>query len=155
MEAVVALATVGLGLVLAWLLLAWTRAARGPACKTLVFLGSGGHTTEMMRLLSGVDRSKFSPRIYVVSWTDKMSESRCLESERGNSDILCERVPRSREVRQSFLSSILSSLHTFAYALPLLIRHRPDLVSSAEAAVLLHCRLILNCSYCATDLARA
>jgi len=41
--------------------------------KTAIVLGSGGHTTEMIKLLGGVDLKKFTPRHYIVADSDKMS----------------------------------------------------------------------------------
>jgi hypothetical protein len=88
---------------------------------------AGGHTTEMLRLISGLDHAMFSPRVYVVSQADKMSENRCIESEKGAS-VVFERIPRSREVRQAWMSSIASSLHTTIKAIPVVLRHAPDVV---------------------------
>ncbi|KAI7836981.1 hypothetical protein COHA_009163 [Chlorella ohadii] len=41
--------------------------------RTMVVLGSGGHTAEMMALLQGFDLSVYTPRCYVVAATDGMS----------------------------------------------------------------------------------
>eukprot|EP00122_Pirum_gemmata_P016533 Pgem_evm1s15458 len=45
-------------------------------CKTLIVLGSGGHTTEMFRLLEKLDKNYYSPRIYVLSQTDSSSSGK-------------------------------------------------------------------------------
>jgi len=34
---------------------------------------TGGHTTEMLQLLSGVNLDKYLPRLYIVAGTDHMS----------------------------------------------------------------------------------
>eukprot|EP00048_Salpingoeca_helianthica_P004802 m.81124 g.81124 ORF g.81124 m.81124 type:complete len:214 (+) comp13354_c0_seq2:14-655(+) len=105
--------------------------------KTLVFLGSGGHTTEMLRLLSGMDKEYFSPRIYVSSSTDLMSETHARAAEREyaihhrtttSSEVVFKRIARSREVKQSWISTIFSSLRTVCEVTPLLLRTQPQLI---------------------------
>ncbi|XP_067394529.1 UDP-N-acetylglucosamine transferase subunit ALG14 isoform X2 [Emydura macquarii macquarii] len=60
----------------------------------LVVAGSGGHTTEILRLLSSLSQS-YSPRHYVFADTDKMSEDKICSFEQkraetfSNSQILC------------------------------------------------------------------
>lgn len=44
-------------------------------------VNQGGHTAEMMRLLSGVDFKRYSRRVYFVSSGDQLSESKALELE--------------------------------------------------------------------------
>lgn len=41
--------------------------------RTMIVLGSGGHTAEMMSLLAGFSVEAYCPRCYVVADTDKMS----------------------------------------------------------------------------------
>ncbi|KAL2301581.1 hypothetical protein Nmel_010970, partial [Mimus melanotis] len=38
-----------------------------------------------------------------------------------------DRIPRSREVRQSWISSVLTTLHSILYSLPLTYKRKPDL----------------------------
>ncbi|KAL5980490.1 hypothetical protein ACLOJK_028398 [Asimina triloba] len=40
---------------------------------TLIVLGSGGHTAEMLNLLVALDKDKFMPRSYIAAMTDNMS----------------------------------------------------------------------------------
>jgi beta-1,4-N-acetylglucosaminyltransferase len=40
---------------------------------TMVVLGSGGHTAEMLRLVGGLDRARYTPRVYVAAHSDAMS----------------------------------------------------------------------------------
>ncbi|KAM6455078.1 UDP-N-acetylglucosamine transferase subunit ALG14 isoform 2-T2 [Liasis olivaceus] len=64
------------------------------AIKLLVVAGSGGHTTEILRLLNSLSQ-KYSPRHYVLADSDKMSEEkiRCFEQKRAgkysDSLVLC------------------------------------------------------------------
>nr|XP_056701226.1 UDP-N-acetylglucosamine transferase subunit ALG14 homolog [Euleptes europaea] len=45
-----------------------------------------------------------------------------------NSLFTLNRIPRSREVRQSWSSSVLTTIHSIFYSLPLTFRLKPDLV---------------------------
>ncbi|XP_034978974.1 UDP-N-acetylglucosamine transferase subunit ALG14 homolog isoform X1 [Zootoca vivipara] len=112
-----------------------TRRARVPrnaAVSLLVVAGSGGHTTEILRLLSSLSQT-YSPRHYVLADSDKMSEEkiRSFEQQRAetsNSLFTLHRIPRSREVRQLWSSSVLTTLRSMFYSLPLTFRLKPDLV---------------------------
>ncbi|XP_062336064.1 UDP-N-acetylglucosamine transferase subunit ALG14 homolog [Osmerus eperlanus] len=103
---------------------------KGPVC-VLVVAGSGGHTTEILRLMASLSQS-YSPRHYVIADTDKMSEDkiRAYESlEKGQeSKFTVHRIPRSREVRQSWSSSVASTLNAIRFSIPLMFRLRPDMV---------------------------
>ncbi|KAM4606664.1 UDP-N-acetylglucosamine transferase subunit ALG14 [Polymixia lowei] len=106
--------------------------AKGPVC-VLVVAGSGGHTTEILRLMESLSPS-YSPRHYVIADTDKMSEEkiRTFESSKEHTDseskFTINRIPRSREVRQSWSSSVVSTLNAILYSIPLVFRLRPDMV---------------------------
>ena len=65
-------------------------------------LGSGGHTTEMMRLVTSLPPETYSPRTYVMAETDRFSEAKVeeLEKERPGEHVIV-RVPRAREVTPS------------------------------------------------------
>ncbi|KAG0346202.1 UDP-N-acetylglucosamine transferase subunit [Podila humilis] len=114
-------------------------------CTTTIFLGSGGHTAEMLQLVSGLDPQKYTPRHYVVGWDDEASVEKVhrLESSRG--EHACEfdsairnsrmvpgftdhtgytinRIPRSRFVGQSFLTTPFTLLKSFSIALPMIKR---------------------------------
>ncbi|KAK6484207.1 UDP-N-acetylglucosamine transferase subunit ALG14-like protein [Huso huso] len=103
------------------------------AVSVLVVAGSGGHTTEILRLMESLSRS-YSPRHYVIADTDKMSEDkiRTLENSHKEKDITrqftIQRIPRSREVQQSWRSSVLTTLYSLLYSVPLVFKLKPDLV---------------------------
>ena len=65
-------------------------------------LGSGGHTTEMMKLVTSLPLETYSPRTYVMAETDRFSEAKVeeLEKERLGEHVIV-RVPRAREVTSS------------------------------------------------------
>ncbi|XP_054878757.1 UDP-N-acetylglucosamine transferase subunit ALG14 homolog isoform X1 [Poeciliopsis prolifica] len=97
----------------------------------LVVAGSGGHTTEIMRLMESLSAA-YTPRHYVIADTDKMSEEKIVafESSKPKSDadvqFTINRIPRSREVAQSWSSSVVSTLNALRYSLPLVFRLQPD-----------------------------
>ncbi|CAK9170912.1 unnamed protein product [Ilex paraguariensis] len=57
-------------------------------CRTLIILGSGGHTAEMLNLLSVLQKDWFAPRFYIAAATDNMS----LQKARVYEDTLVDKV---------------------------------------------------------------
>ncbi|XP_062235299.1 UDP-N-acetylglucosamine transferase subunit ALG14 homolog [Platichthys flesus] len=106
--------------------------SKGPIA-VLVVAGSGGHTTEILRLMESLSAA-YRPRHYVIADTDHMSEEKIcsFESSTQHSDsgsqFTISRIPRSREVHQSWSSSVGSTLNALQYSLPLVFRLRPDIV---------------------------
>ena len=105
----------------------------GGSVSTLVVLGSGGHTTEMMRLLASIDANRYAPLVYVIATTDTTSLDQ-IEAAADSSESLARRgeavfrIPRSREVGQSYVTSIVSTLRACFSAIYLACRVRPNLV---------------------------
>merc|ERR1712091_264385 len=80
--------------------------------KTLVVLGSGGHTAEMLRLIAAFDFDRYGPLTLVTAATDTTSRPKA-ERELRRAALATARwaaIPRAREVGQSFLSSVPSTL---------------------------------------------
>ncbi|GAA5910700.1 hypothetical protein JCM5296_006816 [Sporobolomyces johnsonii] len=84
-----------------------------------VFLGSGGHTAEMMRLVAHLDWKRFSSRIWIISSGDGLSEAKALALEKqiGSGSFRILRIPRARRVHQSYLTSPFTTLYSLAYCL--------------------------------------
>jgi len=123
---------------------------RTKPAKTLVVLGSGGHTTEMVKLLSSLsnnnsnkdnnsknnnsrnkNNSNYQPLSYVIASSDTTSIDRLNEHAASipphDGRILT--IPRAREVGQSYLTSILTTLYSIASTAHIvLIQTRPDLL---------------------------
>ena len=102
---------------------------RSAPCRTLVVLGSGGHTAEMLALLAGMKLNNYQPRVYVAAEGDDMSvkKAEAFES-RQNREADIRRIPRARKVLQSYVTSVFSTLFSLAYSFPLVCGVWPDLV---------------------------
>lgn len=103
---------------------------RTAPARTLIVLGSGGHTAEMLRLTRRLDRTRYTPRVYVVATTDRISVAKVLDEEGAADDYRIVRIPRSREVRQRYASAALSTWQALCVCAPLVWRERPDVVLS-------------------------
>lgn len=99
-------------------------------CRTLVILGSGGHTAEMLKLLSGMNLSNYNPRTYVVASTDRMSANkvRVFEESVGSSTVDVRTIPRARRVGQSWLTTPLTTLYSILRAMTVVCACKPELV---------------------------
>ncbi|XP_023365604.1 UDP-N-acetylglucosamine transferase subunit ALG14 homolog [Otolemur garnettii] len=119
-----------------WMVLRTQDVSSRQSVSLLVVAGSGGHTTEILRLLEYLS-SAYSPRHYVIADTDKMSTNKIngfelYQAERKPSNRATEyyihRIPRSREVRQSWLSAVFTTLRSMLVSFPLTFRLKPDVV---------------------------
>lgn len=95
--------------------------------RTLIVIGSGGHTAEMLRLMNNMNKIKFMPRLYLLADTDTTSRSRVENNEIGL-DWSIATIPRSRHVNQSYLTSIFSTIYAIFVTVPVVISFKPDLV---------------------------
>uniref|UniRef100_A0A7C9FPD2 UDP-N-acetylglucosamine transferase subunit ALG14 n=1 Tax=Opuntia streptacantha TaxID=393608 RepID=A0A7C9FPD2_OPUST len=101
---------------------------------TLIVLGSGGHTAEMLNLLAALQKDRFYPRYYIAAATDNMSlqKARTFESssddEMGKDKAEYMQIYRSREVGQSYITSVGTTLVAIAHALWLMIKVRPQVI---------------------------
>ncbi|WJX74907.1 N-acetylglucosaminyldiphosphodolichol N-acetylglucosaminyltransferase [Trifolium repens] len=104
---------------------------------TLIILGSGGHTAEMLNLLAVLQKDRFNPRFYIAAATDNMSLQKAmllensLASESGT-DVADTaqfmKIYRSREVGQSYITSVWTTLIATVHALWLMIKIRPEVI---------------------------
>lgn len=109
--------------------------AAGLRC--LVVLGSGGHTAEMMNIITELQMDRFTPRYYVAALTDNMSLQKAQVYEKsliqGDGEKIIEnaqflQIYRSREVGQSYITSIGTTLLAILHAMWLIIRIRPQVI---------------------------
>jgi len=98
--------------------------------RTTLVLGSGGHTAELLGLVKSLDPLLYSPRTYYLAVTDKFSEQKAkvLEENLKAGEYSIVRVPRAREVGQSLISSLPSTLLAGLACIPPLIRAPPQLL---------------------------
>jgi len=118
-----------------WVVLPTSKAAKRPLrrqsgyCSLAVFLGSGGHTSEALLLLSVLDFSRYSPRTYIVSRGDTLSERKAiaLESQKAAESptqhctprqptYTIITIPRARYVHQPLLTTPLTAAQSFLAA---------------------------------------
>lgn len=95
--------------------------------KTLVVLGSGGHTTEMLNLIKNLDPHRYKPLIYIVATTDSTSLRR-VSAFGGRQPDRIFQIPRSREVGQSYVTSVATTLWSFLHAFWVVLSIRPGLL---------------------------
>ena len=100
---------------------------RVKACKTVIVVGAGGHSSEMMKLLSGLQLERYSPRIYIVARNDHISRKK-IQSLESVGQLTIWSITRAREVGQSYLTSLFTTLLAFIHSIPLLFISRPDLL---------------------------
>jgi beta-1,4-N-acetylglucosaminyltransferase len=115
--------------------LIWRFAKRTPSRKVprrvMVVLGSGGHTSEMIGFLAQLPTAEWlSVRpVYIVSATDKDSAGfaeRFEEPNRRAARIIV--IPRAREVGQSYISSIGTTLKALRFSLNVVREEKPDVI---------------------------
>lgn len=106
---------------------AQTKLRIGPT-RTMVILGSGGHTTEMLALTKELDKARYTPRIYVLAVTDTTSEPKVLAQEQDRDDYQIIRIGRSRHVGQSYTSSVFTTFRSILECFPLVYGQLPDLI---------------------------
>ncbi|KAJ1453419.1 oligosaccharide biosynthesis protein Alg14-like protein [Pelagophyceae sp. CCMP2097] len=132
----------------------------GSPAKTMIVLGSGGHTTEMLRLTSKLSPARYAPVWFVVAATDTTSAQKAEATPHALTPTHWATIPRAREVGQSFTSSVATTLRAALAAAALVVRVRPDLVIAngpgtcvpiCVVAHLLGARIIFCESWCRVE----
>jgi beta-1,4-N-acetylglucosaminyltransferase len=102
--------------------------------RTAVVIGSGGHTTEILKLLQNLNPRNYSPRIYIMASNDATSEVKILEIEEsclsrdGLKSYEIVKIPRSRSVGQMYISSVFTTLFAILASFPVMLKKRPELI---------------------------
>ena len=98
----------------------------------MIILGSGGHTGEILLMIKKLDFNKFSACYFVSSHNDKNSENKAKESVEiekfKNTNFIFLKIYRARNVGQSFISSVPTTLYALLQSFFILIRYRPNMV---------------------------
>jgi beta-1,4-N-acetylglucosaminyltransferase len=89
---------------------------------------SGGHTSEMLSLLKPLSNVQYSPVLFVVADTDTSSLVRLEKSNVLHQHRSIHTIPRSREVKQTWLSTVFSTAKALMFSLALVFTHKPHLV---------------------------
>ena len=85
----------------------------------------------MLALVRHLDKAWYAPRTYVVAETDRLGRQKAAGAEDGTdhaAETTVLAIPRSREVGQSYLTSVFTTLVALAAAVGVVWRARPDLV---------------------------
>ncbi|XP_069684708.1 UDP-N-acetylglucosamine transferase subunit ALG14 [Periplaneta americana] len=108
---------------------------RYQSLKTAIIIGSGGHTAEMIRLLQGLNSVHFSPRLYIVASNDTSSEVKiytleetCFTMSEKGVSYKVFKIPRSRNVGQSYITSVLTTCISLFATIPIMGFGRPELI---------------------------
>ncbi|EEC75508.1 uncharacterized protein [Oryza sativa Japonica Group] len=113
--------------------------ASAAGMRSLIVLGSGGHTAEMMNVVTTLQKDRFTPRYYVAALTDNMSLQKAqvyeqslvrveVDKEEGVENAQFVQIYRSREVGQSYITSIATTLLATSHAIWIIIRIRPQVI---------------------------
>ena len=141
--------------------------------KTMVVLGSGGHTSEMLAMLlllsEGQEKEEQEAEssteplywrknlVFVLASTDTTSYDRLLlqlqkqRHENGPPPLIqVHKIPRAREVGQSYLSSVGTTLYAFLHSFRVFLQERPQLlICNGPGTCLPLCFVAFLCRFCA------
>lgn len=95
----------------------------------MAIMGSGGHTMELSSLIKSLKQKNYQERYYIIADTDTLSEEKVhvLEKETFNyGKYKIMKIPRSREVGQSYFTSIFSTLKAFFACLKVVYEVKPN-----------------------------
>lgn len=89
-----------------------------------------GHTTEMLEIVKKLKPDKYTPRFYIVAKNDQNSVDKLMALETNPDDYKIYMITRSRNVHQSYLSSLFTTCKSLLDCIPLLMHAQPDLILS-------------------------
>lgn len=82
----------------------------------------------MLEIVKELNFQKYTPRLYVVAENDQNSVDKLLAIEKDKSDYKIYPITRSRNVKQSYSSSIKTTLVAIMKCIPLVFHLKPDLI---------------------------
>ncbi|ORY85580.1 oligosaccharide biosynthesis protein Alg14-like protein [Protomyces lactucae-debilis] len=114
------------------IILLYARKSNDAPRTLLVTLGSGGHTGEMISMLSTLDTRPFGRLVFYVSTGDRLSLTKAneLSQQLGVQQIDIRVIPRARRVKQSFWTSPFTSIISLLSAFLYVAQDKPDLILS-------------------------
>lgn len=107
----------------------------------MIVFGSGGHTTEMLLMVGNLDFSKYRRVTFVIGHSDTWSETkikdyfsneRRLDISAAVPNLTIERLYRSREVKQSYITSVFTTLLGLLHSFKFIAATMPDIVRVIE-----------------------
>jgi len=102
--------------------------------RVCIVLGSGGHTSEILTLVRSLDLNLYRNREYIVANTDQISIERAhkfemeMSKNTKNNFYQIHIIQRSREVKQSYVTAVLSTLLGILQCIPLVYRINADIL---------------------------
>ncbi|KAI9593212.1 oligosaccharide biosynthesis protein Alg14-like protein [Syncephalis fuscata] len=94
------------------------------------YICTSGHTTEMLALLQALCLQRYTPRTYIITEGDTLSERRTIRWEANQPQTqtytICS-LPRARKVGQSFLTTPWSVIKSAIAAISIIWQQSPDL----------------------------
>uniref|UniRef100_A0A0K0FYQ2 UDP-N-acetylglucosamine transferase subunit ALG14 n=1 Tax=Strongyloides venezuelensis TaxID=75913 RepID=A0A0K0FYQ2_STRVS len=94
-------------------------------------MGSGGHTMELSSLIKSLKQKNYKERYYIIANTDTLSEGKIhtLEKETFNyGEYKIKKIPRSREVGQSYFTSIFTTIKGFFASMKIINELKPNVL---------------------------
>jgi beta-1,4-N-acetylglucosaminyltransferase len=86
----------------------------------------------MIRFLNTLPLDKYSPRVYVVANTDQDSAGHAAsfeQSKQQNASLHSIKIiPRSREVGQSYSSSVFTTIKSLIFSVRMMLTEKPDVL---------------------------
>lgn len=90
----------------------------------------GGHTAEMMQLMTSLDPTKYTPRSYIMAYSDRLSEYKAIEYEHrvktGHYSLY--KIPRAREVGQPLKTVMFTMIIAIIKSIHIMMIIQPDLI---------------------------
>ncbi|KAI3404329.2 ALG14 [Candida oxycetoniae] len=91
---------------------------------------SGGHTGEMMKMVSKLNLANLQ-RTWIYSGRDtaSLNQAKSVEQHVYKNDApVYIRIPRARRVGQSYISSVFTTVYSFVISFIILLFHKPDVL---------------------------
>lgn len=134
----------------------------------MIILGSGGHTGELILMLKKLNFSKFSNCYFISAFSDINSDNKVKENFKldsfKNTKFHFIKIYRCREIGQSALSSVISTIIALFHSLYIILITRPSIIVTngpgtavplvligyilKKLFILIECKIMFIESYC-------
>lgn len=97
--------------------------------RTMIVIGAGGHCKEMLTIVNHLDlNGKFNPLCFIIANDDSLSLKKLLASPIYHNCAKIFFIQRSRQVNQSYFTSIFTTLLSFLDSLIICLHFNPELL---------------------------